>query len=408
MTELTIRPLAVEEIADFIRSQAVTFGLKATPKDVEIESGIHEPARTLGVFEGDGLVGGAAALSFHMTVPGGGSVPTAGVTSVGVHPTHRRRGVLTNLMRLQLDDVRERGEPLAALWASEGSIYGRFGYGMAAFAGNFSLARVHSAFVARDMPAGRVQLVGEPEALVRVPPIYEAERARRPGFMDRNEAWWRYVFADPEHHRDGFSAIFFAIHQTDGRDDAFATYRIKHNWEHHTPASILKVDEVMAATPEAYAAMWRYVFDVDLVGTIEAWPRPTDEPLLLILNDPRHLRFGLSDGLYLRVVEVSAALAARRYGASDMLVFGVSDPFCPWNEGAWQLEAGPDGASCTRTDREADLLLDATALGAAYLGGVSFAGLGWARRVKEGTPGALARADALFRSELAPWCPYIF
>ncbi|MCA1727369.1 MAG: GNAT family N-acetyltransferase [Actinobacteria bacterium] len=345
--DLTIRPVAAEEVAEFVRSQELTFGYHLHPEDVKGEALIFEPDRTLGVFDGDRQVGGALACTFEMTVPHGRFVPTAGITSVGVHPTHRRRGLLTNLMRLQLDDVHERGEPLAALWASEGPIYGRFGYGMSSPAASFSV-------------------------------------------------------------RTGYSAYFYALHQTDGVDDAYAAYRMKGDWQDHTPNGEARIDELIGTTPQAYAEMWRYVLDLDLTAKVVAWPRPVDDALLLTFADPRRLRMRLTDGLWIRVVEVSPALAARRYQGEGAVTFDVADPFCDWNQGTWTLEVGPDGATCTRSSAEPDISLDATALGAAYLGATSFSRLAWARRAQERTTGALQRADALFASPLAPYCPFVF
>lgn len=406
--DATIRPLAAEELDAFVRSQYVAFGEHARAEDIENERLVFEADRSLGVFDGARLVGGGVTCTFEMTVPGGVPVPTAAVTSVGVQPTHRRRGLLTALMRLQLDDVRARGEPVAALWASEAPIYGRFGYGMAGPVGRFSLERSRSAFAVPVQTRGDVELIDAQEALRRFPAVYEVERMGRPGMMARNDGWWRYRVADPEHEREGFSEYFFAIHRTGGEDDAYAIYRVKASWEQGVPSGTLQVEELVAATPQANAEMWRYVLDHDLVATIEGWPRPVDDPLLHLLADPRRLRLTILDGLYVRMVDVPGALGARRYGSEGRLVLEVADPFCPWNEGRWALEGGAEGATCGPTDGEPDVALDATTLGATYLGGVTFGALARAGRVREGRDGAIRDADAMFGSELAPWCAAVF
>jgi predicted acetyltransferase len=164
----------------------------------------------------------------------------------------------------------------------------------------------------------------------------------------------------------------------------------------------------VAATPEAYAALWRFCFDIDLMERIEAWPRSADEPLFHMMANPRQLKLKLSDGLWVRLVDVAQALEARRYAAEDRLVFEVRDSFCPWNEGRLALEGGPGGARCTRTDNEPDLVVDVRDLGAAYLGGTRFDELARAGRVVESAPGALRRADAMFSWSPAPWCPAVF
>ncbi len=406
--DLTVRPVSLDEADAFVRAQTQTFGIQARDGDVAAERLIFEPDRTLAVFDGETQVGGGMAATFRMTVPGGESLPTAGITSVGVMPTHRRRGILTSLMREQLEDVHRRGEPLAALWASESGIYGRFGYGMAAYSATVKIARAYSAFAGPVEPAERIRLVDRAEALRTFPEVYERVVSERPGHIARNAAWWDYTTTDLEHDRNGASEYFYALLEQDGRPEGYAFYRIKQDWSGHLPAGEVFVEELEAASPTALAQLWRFLLDVDLVATVSAQHRPADEPLFFLLADPRRLERRLYDGLYVRVVDVPAALAGRRYRAPGRLVVEVRDGFCPWNEGRYALEGGPDGAECAPTEAEPDLILDATALGAAYLGGVAFQGLATGLRAQERRPGALKEADLMFGVSLAPWCAHMF
>jgi predicted acetyltransferase len=210
------------------------------------------------------------------------------------------------------------------------------------------------------------------------------------------------------HPREKEEPSFVAIHDGEDGEDAYALYHVKHEWPGSIPGLVLSVDDVQAAHPQAYADIWRYLLDVDLVSRVQAWGRPPDEPLLFLLAEPRRLRLTVKDGLWMRPVDVRAALAARRYAAEGRIVLSVHDRFCDWNEGRFELLAGPDGAECLPTDADPDLSCSVNALGAVYLGGASFRQLWRASQVVEERPGALLRADALFASDPAPWCPFVF
>jgi predicted acetyltransferase len=363
--------------------------------------------RSLAAFDGDRIVGAAAAYSFSLTVPGG-SLPMAGVTGVGVQPTHRRRGILTHLMRRQLDDVRERGEPLAGLWASEGAIYQRFGYGLAALNASFEIARAKTAFNREVRWEGSLRLIEKEEALGLMPGICEPIVASSPGMYPRTPAQWTHDFADLPSHRNGRGPLSFAVYEEAGTPMGYLVYRTKLDWPQGTPSSTLFIRELFAQTPQARAALYRFAFDHDLMGTTEAWPVAPDEPIFHLLAHPRALRLHVGDGLWLRLVDLPPALEGRRYADEGRVVFEVRDDFCPWNEGRFELDASDGSATCRPTDRPADLLLEANDLAAVYLGGPSFRVLSRAGRVVEETPGALARADRMFGWDPAPWCPFLF
>ncbi len=392
---------------DFLAAAETAFGEHLRDDDAAIFEPVFEGDRATGTFDGDRLVGTAAAFSFEMTVPGA-VMPTAGITMVGVHPTHRRRGALRRMMRMQLDDVHERGEPLAILWASEGSIYQRFGYGLSTLRARIGVARERSTFRRPHVPSGELRFVGVDEAKRLFPPVHDAVLPGRPGFFHRSPAFWDETLHDPEHWRHGAGAAFHVLHEVDGRPDGYARYRIKDQWDDGGPNSTLMVSEILATNPSAHLDLWRFLLDVDLIGKIEAWNIAPDDPLILAVLEPRRLGLGLADGIWLRVVDVASALAGRRYQADGQLVLEVRDEFCGWNAGRWALRVEAGAPLIERTENAADLACDITDLGAAYLGAFSFRQLADAARVTELAPGGLSRADALFRTQRAPWCPKVF
>jgi predicted acetyltransferase len=402
-----IRAIRPEELDGYIRTIYVSFGAHPTEEDVQAHRVEFDPDRSLAAFDGPTMVGVGAACRFQLTVPGA-VVPTAHITTIGVIPTHRRRGVMTEVMRPLLDDAHERGEPVSTLGASEGGIYGRFGFGVATLGCRIDLERRHAGFARPLQPRGAVHLMDRAEALEAFGPIYERVLPVRPGTMDRPKDWWEARFYDPEHDREGFGALFFAVHDSRDGPDGYVVYRIRGAWHDETPAGVLEIDELVAATDDAYADLWRYCLGVDLVARIQARDRPVDEPLFHMLAEPRRLRLTVGDGLWLRLVDVPKALGSRMYAAAGRVVIEVRDPACLWNDGRYVLDGGPGVATCEATDAEPDLRLDAADLGAAYLGGTSLRTLAAAGRVDEITDGALATASAMFAWDPVPWCPHIF
>jgi predicted acetyltransferase len=402
--DIEIRTIAEDEFEEYIRSIELSFSGAMTAEDLAHERLVAEMERCLAAFEEGVIVGGALAVSYRLTVPGGGQVPAAGVTGVGVRPTHRRRGITSALMRAQLDAIHERGEAIAILYASEGGIYGRFGYGLSSFLGELDLEVERSAFVRGFRPSGRVRLMNRDEALPLMRAVYDEAQRRRPGMIAVDDRWWDWMFFE----REKDEPTFFAVHDTDGIADAYAAYRVKHEWPESIPKLELTVRQLVATTPQANADMWRYLFDIDLIHRVNAWNRPVDEPLLLLMQDPRRLRYRVTDALRVRLVDVPAALHARGYGGEGRTVIQVADPFCPWNEGRYVLEVSAGAATCVPTDDEPQIACSVTDLGATYLGGVTFRQLHRAGRVEELRPGALAAIDALFASDPAPWNPFIF
>jgi predicted acetyltransferase len=355
--------------------------------------------------DGETIVGGAGVFPFSLTVPGGAEVPTAGVTVIGVQPTHRRRGALTAMMRAQLDDAHERGEPLAALWSSEATIYGRFGYGLASFSGDIDVPRERNAFALPFEQRGEVRLVEPAEALELIPPVFERARRERPGMFIRSRAWWEFRrLYDNLQWRGGGGPLHFAVLELDGEPQAYAIYRVHGGFENFVNSGHVRVLEAIGATAEATAGIWRFLFDLDWVAKVQASLLPLDHPLLLLLAEPRRAGFRVQDALWCRLVDVGAALSVRSYASDEQVVLEVRDEFCEWNTASWRVAGG----AAEQTDELPDLRLDVAALGSAYLGGITFRQLAEARRVEELKDGAVARADRVFATDLLPWCPEIF
>jgi len=346
-------------------------------------------------------------VPFRLTIPGG-EIAAAGVTLVGVLPTHRRRGILRELMRRQLRDAHDRGDPVAILYASEALIYPRFGYGVASFDGWAAIERDRAVFRDPSEPVGQTRLVPLADAASVLPPIYDRVRAVTTGMLSRTPAWWvHHRLRDLPLDRHGGGPKFCAVWESGG-EAAYALYRVHDKWDEFIPANTLEVIEAIATSPLAQREIWRFVFGIDLIKTINAGFLALDHPLTLLLAEPRRLRLTVNDGLWLRLVDIAAALSARRYAADTAIVFEVVDTFCDWDAGRWQLESQASRGQATRTTRQPDLRLTSERLASAYLGGISFTRLARAGWVEEVTPGAIARADQMFRIDHAPWCAEVF
>jgi predicted acetyltransferase len=397
---IEIRNPSDEEFRDAALAVYTAFGDELNDKDLERERKVMPLDRFIAAYDNGRPVGAAAAYPFEVTIPGG-TIPAAGVTWVGVMPSHRRRGILQSLMRQQLT---EDGEAIAILWASESAIYGRFGYGVSA--PNVRMDARGDRFRLRGDPdpVGTTRLVDTDEALELFPKIYDRQRLETPGMFARTREWWSEMkLADPEHWRRGFGPKFLLVFELDGSPEAYATYRVKSDWENGIPKGQLMVIDAFATSPTATRELWRFLFNVDLVTNVKQSMFDAGSGLFLMVEDARRLNLGVSDGLWLRVVDVERALAARSYATEDTVVIELKDEFCPWNAGRWKI-----GVEVERTKDEAELALDIRDLASAYLGAFDFHALSRAQRVEELKPGALERASALFRTTRPPYCPEEF
>ena len=283
---IEVRVAAPDEVGGALTPIWHYFGSRPEPEELERLGTILPPERVHAAFENGAIVGGAGAYRFETTVPGGAQVPTAGVMAVGVLPTHRRRGALTKLMRRQLADAHERGEPLATLYASEGAIYSRFGYGLASLAGHMELPKEH-ALLWDDEQLGQARLLGtEDEALEVLPGIYDRAQAETVGMFTRTPDWWRVRRLNARPGRG--QQVRVAI-ELEGRPEAYALYRIEFAARHMVAETRLEVYEALGTSPQALAAIWRYVLGIDWVARIDASWLPLDHPLFLWLREPRRM-----------------------------------------------------------------------------------------------------------------------
>ncbi|MDF3291229.1 GNAT family N-acetyltransferase [Streptomyces silvisoli] len=384
-------------------------GAEESPEERSLWHDLTECERSLAAWDDDELVGTTGAFSFRLSVPGGSLVPTAGVTCVGVRSTHRRRGVLTAMMRRQLDDVRRWGEPLAVLTASEPPIYGRFGYGLAT---ERLRMEIDSARVRLTAPTGtdeiRLRLVPPRAGIAACEAVYARRVAGRPGMLARQPGWERLPLLDPPSERRGAGEVGCVLAERNGEVVGFARFAVKSDWDEAGPKGSVLVRDVEALDPAGYAALWRHLFEVDLTSTVIASNRPADDPLLHLVSDVRRCRLRVRDGMFVRLVDVGAALAARTYAAPVDVVLEVEDAFCPWNEGRWRLSGDQKGATCERTTDSADMALSVRELACGYLGGFGLTALAGAGRIRELRPGALTEAATAFGHPVAPWLPHGF
>jgi predicted acetyltransferase len=385
----------------------------------EHEAATFEFDRSLAAIDGSRIVGTTCAYTFQMTVPGA-MASVAGVSAVSVLPSHRRRGILSSMMRRQLADIRDRGEAIAALYSSESGIYGRYGYGVASDSLRFTIRRGEGLLRAGDgaSPAGSAAGVSlrlaEPEqAQAELAKIYDALLPGRPGMLARDDRWWKSAVHDPEYSRSGTCPLRCLVAEDDAGPCGYALYSVKPEWgEDALPAGVLSIRELLAADLPATAAIWSDLLTRDLIGEVQAALRPVDDPLLYLLADRRRSRPFLSDGLWIRLVDVPAALAKRRYACAADVVIEVTDDLVTENSGRWRLRAGGPGdparPTCERTAAAADIRLPASTLGSAYLGGIRLGALAAAGLAAELRPGALAALSVAMSWDPAPWCPVEF
>ncbi|PRY19999.1 GNAT family N-acetyltransferase [Pseudosporangium ferrugineum] len=398
-SEIPIRAGTADDWASVSGLLSHVFHHTMSAEERDVEGSVFEPERALVADDAGTVVGHAAAYTRELTVPGA-VLPAAHVTQVGVLPTHRRRGLLTRMMHRQLREIAAAGrEPIAVLWASETKIYPRFGYGPAA-------QRLRMSVMTREVrlpggpapaPGSRLRMVDPLEAIPELSKVYEQLRATRTGWSSRDERWWRFVLSDLESLREGATAQYAVVHETADGPTGYAVWRVKGEWNEHGPDAEVRVREVVAADPEAYRALWHFVLSIDLARKADVSFATLDEPLQYLVDEPRRLGTTLADGLWIRIVDLPRALAAREYAAPVDVVFDVADPLLDRNTGRWRLTADASGkATCTRTEDPADLACTVLELGTVYLGAVPFAALGAAGTVRELTPGALRAATTAF------------
>lgn len=406
MSDVEVRGIKDEEIADYLRCVGIGFLFGSEVDEARIENArlyMNDLSRRLGAFVDGTLCGTTGSFGAELTVPGGRTVPMAAVTQVTVMPTHRRRGLLREMMHTQLRDAVARGEIVAMLIAAEWPIYGRFGYGMAVEAAA-TIVDAAAAQFRSERRFGTVDVVDLKTLRALVPELFDRHRAFTPGAISREPIMWDFVLGvvnrpgeDPPKRR------FHVVHRDEsGTVDGYAMYGAGEDWVHNRPKVKLDVHELIGATDEASVDLWRYLCEIDWVTEVRAHVRAVDEDLRLLFVDGRVARQAdRSDHMWVRLLDIPAALASRRYEAPVSIVLDVRDDF--FGGGRFRLDGNADGAICAPTDESADVALDVDVLGAAYLGGTPLAPYVAAGRIEELTPGSVAALDRAMRTARAPW-----
>ena len=350
---IDIRPITPEQGDQFSSVMAVAFGETFTAEELADHDRWFEYDRSIAAFDGDRMVGTGGAFSMDLTLPGLTTIPIGGLTAISVLPTHRRRGHPALDDRLPLRGVRRPGRAGLGLGASESVIYGRFGYGLATTFANYEIDPRRGQFLRQPAGRGRLRLLEPEETAKIVPPLVDRYRRGQPGELSRPQVWWDVYARDPEWTRQGASRHYDVVYESRPRPvDGWVSYRVENRWPSGLAANIIKVRMLRRHTPEAEAALWRYLLDMDLAGAVKLADRPVDDPIRWRLADPRRLRFtDIGDQLWLRLLDLRGALAARRYAVDGELVLEVTDALRPRNQGRFRLEGGPDGATCSHHGR---------------------------------------------------------
>jgi predicted acetyltransferase len=405
MSDIELVNVEPGELDAFVATMRRLFGQPLKPGHAHVRDFLAKS--TLARIDGVD-VGTAAVMDLQLTVPGGAQVKMDGVTVVVVSPVARRRGVLRAMMDRLLADAHDRGAALLGLGATESSIYRRFGYGVASYAGRMEIETAHAAFRVPFTDPGRLRAVALEDALSIWMGV-DSRQTQRVGGITRPQAIWRRLLVTPDPEANDLGIVQVVVHEdARGTVDGFANYRQEIRWRDDLADGIVHVLQLGALNRTAHVALWQHLLNLDLCEHLETDRYWLDDPIQHLLRDPRRLRVVPNDDLHLRVVDVVAMLQARRYAREDTIVIEVRDATCPDIAGGYRLDGGIGGAAASRTDAPADIVIEAPALGSIMLGDVSVAALFAAGLVDEVTPGAVRRASAMFAWQPRPWLTHMF
>ncbi len=409
MSEFMIRPVTPDEYPAFVAALVEGFS-DDVPNERLVENLRHTlpPERTLAAFDGESIIGTFGGFDLNLTVPGG-TVPMEGTTVVTVFPTHRRLGLMQAMMKSHLDSAVENRYPVAGLWASDSSIYGRFGYGAATYAQTVKLDGTKLSM--RDgVPLDRLHRITKDEAAVVLPPIFDQVCPTTPGMFSRDATWWdAEILTDEDWMKRGRTSHRIVVHDGSDGPDGYIIYRQKQSEsdDGHAEGTV-HVVEMVAATPRARASLWAYLFDVDGCPNVRLWNMAIDDPIRMMVNEPRRIRVTAHfDALWIRILDVTRALEARSYESDGSVTFRLVDTFRPRTEGTYRLDVEGGAGSCERADVAPDIEIDVDVLGALYLGGGDAHGYADAGRIR-GDVSAVGALDRILRTARSPWCNQVF
>jgi predicted acetyltransferase len=400
-----VRAIEADEFETMRQTMGLVFGFDPPEADERFRR-LVPLERTRCGFDNGQMVSTLGAFNLEMTVPGN-VLRCGGTTMIAVAPTHRRQGLLRTMMRAHLDDVREHQEPIAALWASDSAIYGRFGYGCASVCYAITLERSHVDLNRLAPPVEPARMIDREEALDTAPPVYDRLRAVTPGFFGRNRDWWESrSFRDSENAREGATSLRFAVVDGPGGADGYVAFRTKSDWDEGHGRGKVIVKELYGTTPESWVSLWGFVTGQDLIAKIETNLRPSQDPIFDLLAGTRRAWAVRSDALWVRIMDIPAALTGRSYAAPIDMTLGISDPVGDVS-GTYRLRVDGDEVECNPTNDTPQVRLDLEDLGAGYMGRARFRELARAGRVS-GDPETLTALDAAFTWDPQPWCPEVF
>jgi predicted acetyltransferase len=399
---IEIRAIRDDEVPEFRETLLNTFGsdAEADQNGPEQQRALIPQGQAWAAFDGTTIVATAATFNLDISMPGGDAMAMAGLTMVTVRPSHRRRGLLRQLMQRHLDDARERRFAISGLWASEATIYGRFGYGLAAYCEAYDITNAHALRVA-DRAFDELDWIDEARARELLPAIYARAIAARPGALRRSDAWWRERrFTEHAWSRAGASKRRHVVARRGSELVGYIAFRQRGKFTDGVPSGQIDIIELIAIDPTAEATLWKLALSVDLFPNVTYWNAPADDPLPWLVDDFRRIKRRRGDNLWLRIEDVPATLAGRTYSRDGMLNIGIG-------EITYELVVEAGRAQCTTSRKSADIRTDMQTLGTLFLGCATATQLARADRVR-GEHKALQLADHMFATELAPWCAEVF
>jgi len=399
---IEIRAIAKDEVARFREALMMTFGSDPDNETTDEQFlAVLDPAQAWAAFDAGVIVATAATFNFEVSLPGGNAMPMAGLTMVTVRPSHRRRGILRELMRHHLDDARARNYPVSGLWASDARIYGRFGYGLAAYCDVYEIANAHQLVVAAGRELDGIEWLEEPRARETLPALYARATAARPLAVRRSDEWWRERrFLETGWSRGGASRRRYVVARRGGELVGYLAFRQRGKFTDGMPDGRVEINELIASDGQAEATLWRFACSIDLFPTVAYWNAPADDALPWLADDMRRIKRRRADNVWLRIEDIPRTLSARGYTDDGHLRIAIADA-------TYELDVTDGRGTCARTTKPADLVCSAPTLATLYTGCARASELARAELVR-GDARALALADRLFATPLAPWCPEMF